>query len=124
MRHVGSVFGLVATVLALWVVAASGQQNPRITIRIDFPTGETRELPPLPAPNSGHIQFLWEGSYRDFYHWWSILDRDAGRVRFTIRAGRERDSELLDEIDVTMGELAVQTNTSPPLGFAVLRIEK
>ena len=101
----------------------TAQETPRLTFSIESPNGSVIEPSDVPDGDSGHIQFLWEGSYRNFYYWWNIRDREAGVVRFTIRAGREPDSELLDEIDATVGEPAAQTNTSPPFGLAVLRIE-
>ncbi len=76
----------------------------------------------MPDGDSAEIQFLYEGSYYTFSIWPRIVD--ASDAHITIRAARERDSQVLDEIDIRVGEPAVRTATSPSFGIAVLKIEQ
>jgi hypothetical protein len=112
-----------ALIVLAFLVASFAQGPPRLTLRIDFPNGESREIPPIPDGDVVGIQFLHESGHYSFGLRLRISDHANELVRVTITTGPQGDGSVLDEVNLTAGGSAVHTDTSPSFGLAILRID-
>ena len=129
-RMVATLRVQVALVFALVLVAGmptlAQPTTARIVLRMTIPNGAVSKEIPVRDGDGGVIQFQDDDDsrmYHTFYFGVNVLDRSAGSVAVVIRAAEERNSQVLDRLELIAGGSTVRTNTNPSFGVTALRIE-
>jgi hypothetical protein len=115
----------VAVLVALLGVVASGQTTHYyVSMRFEDPNGVIRDFRTPEGTATAQIQLRDGDSFRDFYLRLAVRDATAGVVLVSLLDGRDADSKVLDEFELTTGGGVTRTQTTPSFGLAALGIEE
>ena len=103
--------------------AAATQPMHRVALRIELPSGETREIRAREGEAAVQVELFDGQAYRDFYLR-LVVREEAGRVLLvSVRDGRGSDADTLDEFELVVGGDLRRTRTSPSFALALLQVD-
>ena len=120
MKHI---FVLPA-VIALLASVSTAQQQTRLSLQVEYPNGGVGKIDRMLDRGIAQINFGSGGVTYSFFLFPTVRDAERGIVTVAIRKAMGRDSDLLDELELTIGTQTIQTNTTPAFRMGLIEIVK
>jgi hypothetical protein len=114
---------VVAVLLAWGGLTVSTQVKRYVTLQLELPNGDVRDVRTPEGPRTAHVQ-LWDGQeWQDLYLDLTVVEGPTCAVIVSIRDSRQTDASWLDELQLNDDGIMIGTSTVPEFGLALRAID-